>query len=131
MKSLMFIFLLPLCLSSCFPYQSISKREMLSAENIREKLKPMTIHWIELKTGQEIKLLVTNVDSTYIYGEIHEKDSYGFLVKYPYEDKLENLAKNASKISVRKFNPYLTAGIVLFPVIIVILYVNAGAGFTY
>ncbi len=132
MKFFLFILFIPFVLSSCFTFQSISKREVLTVEKIRAEIKPNKIHWVKLNTGKELKLYVTRIDSVYIYGEVHEKDSYGFLVKYPYEDKLEALAKNASKVSVRKFNPRLTTTITVVPIILIVIVTNSGfVGYDY
>lgn len=83
------------------------------------------MHWVVLKSGREFKLYVTRIDSIKVYGEIQAKDSMGFSANYAFEDTFENMQANAKKISVRKFNPYITGGIILVPVIFGVIYAQA------
>jgi hypothetical protein len=82
------------------------------------KIQPGKMHWVTLKSSKEYKLYVTRIDSIKVYGEIQAKDSIGFSANYVFEDTFENMQTNAKKISVRKFNPYITGGIILVPVIL-------------
>ncbi len=125
MRSLFILISFQCLFSSCFTYRSISGKIEPTAEDIRMKIQPKKMHWVALKSGKEFKLYVTRIDSIKVYGEIQAKDAMGFSANYAFEDTFENLQTNSEKISVRKFNPYITGGIILVPVIFGIIYAQA------
>lgn len=127
MKTLIIlVWLIPL-LSSCFTNKSLVKRGEPITVDVVSKMQPQKMHWIRIRTGQEFKLYVTRIDSAKVFGEVHEKDSLGFITKHPYEDTFINLQKNATKIRVHKFDPIKTTTVIAVPILLGIIAGNMAA----
>ena len=76
-------------------------------------LKPGKRYEFELKTGNTLKVTIEKLEGDQLIGFHHTKDSLGRMVTNPFSDSFENLEKNTAKISVSKFDPFLTSVTVL------------------
>jgi hypothetical protein len=112
---LVMLALLSLLLSSCATYHSITKTAPITRELLL-RLESGKNYAFELKTGQKIKIHIQTISDDRITGfsfrsgdMIPTRDQY-------YSDTFENVEKYVDKISLRKFNPYLTTLAVVVPV---------------
>ena len=114
-KILLILALVPLLLSSCATYHSLTKTEPITRELLL-RLVPGKNYEFELKTGQKIKIHIQTISDDRITGfSFRSGDVIPSWDKY-YSDTFENVEKYVNKISLRKFNPYLTTLAVVIPV---------------
>jgi len=114
-KLLLILVLLAQLLSSCFTYKSPTKKEPVTLDFI-SKLKPGERYKFELKTGQTLVIHILTVSTETITGYIYRHDGKGKVTKNDYSDTLQSVEKNVAKISVLKFNPYLTIVSIAVPI---------------
>ena len=93
---------------SCVSYQAVNKRDKTVTKEMIANLKPGKRYEFELKTGNTLKVTIERLESDQLIGFYHAYDSLGRVATNPFSDSFENLEKNTAKISVSKFNPYLT-----------------------
>jgi len=122
MKPLVILVLLAQLLSSCFTYKSLTKKEPVTLDFI-SKLKPGKKYKFELKTGQTLVVHVVTIDTENITGYIYRR-SGGKTTKESYSETFQSIEQNVAKISVRKFNPYLTTVSIVVPIGLAILVVS-------
>ena len=110
MKTLfLLIFFVPV-LSSCFTYRNLTSGGSVT-EDVVFKIRTCKNHIIKYKSGEVIKVFITHVDSATVYGNVFQKN--GKSVDYPYSETIKELQRNAISVSERKFNYFLTIGIIL------------------
>lgn len=116
-KVLIMLTLVPLLLSSCATYHSLTKTPPITRE-VLLRLVPGKNYEFELKTGQKLKIHIQTISDDRITGfSFRSGDVIPSRDKY-YSDTFENVEKYVGKISLRKFNPYLTTLAVVVPVML-------------
>ncbi len=115
MKNLIVIFVIIMSLSSCMTYKNISKHNELTEATIRAKLIPGKRYEIKLNYGKILKIKVTSVDSTNVYGIENVMNNERKMIKQSFSDSFSNLHNNANSISIKKFNPWLTTAVIVIP----------------
>lgn len=108
MKVLKIIFVV-LLFPSCVSYQAVNKRDKTVTKEMIANLKAGKRYEFELKTGNTLTITIEKLDAEQLIGFHHTHDSLGRMVTNPFSDSFENLEKNTAKISVSKFNPFLTS----------------------
>ena len=112
MKTIIGLLLIVQCFTACSTYKDISKGNELNETIIKSKLEPGRKYEINLRTGLVLRVRLTEIDSLNIYG--YQQDITGKLSNQsPFSDSYKNLYKNANRISMKKFNPTLTAAVPL------------------
>ena len=113
-------------LSSCTSYKVITKnhavdKELLSQLRVNKKYK------FYLASGAVLKVRVDSVENERVYGQMwgssRDKTTQG-----SFNDSFDSLSNNVTKISRKKFNPYLTVLAVAVPVAAAVLYSAATLG---
>lgn len=116
-KVLVILAMSPMLLSSCATYHTLTKTEPITRELLL-RLDPGKNYEFELKTGQKLKIHIQTISDDRITGfSFRSGDVIPSRDKY-YSDTFENVEKYVGKISLRKFNPYLTTLAVVVPVML-------------
>ena len=103
MKLIAFI-LIPICLSSCITYRKVARDQVLTPELIRTKIVLGKKHQLTMKTGKKLRVRILRVDDTKVYGNLMGMNDNGKKEWSPFEDNLENMANNLTKLEVLKVN---------------------------
>jgi hypothetical protein len=111
MKTIIMFFVFILCCSAC-SYKDISRGTQLTEATMRAKLVPRKSYEIILNSGVVFQVIVKDVDSLNIYGQQTMIINHRKILS-PYRDSYSELHKNASSISVKKFDPGLAALFIL------------------
>jgi hypothetical protein len=131
----MLVLVTPL-LSSCFTYKNLTKKAPIT-HDLLSRLKPGKKYKFELKIGEVQKIYISDVTGEtvtgYLYqegklvtnknrqsvssitGQIEYQEVYVKETKSDYSDNFENITRNVTKISRRKFDPFKTAALVVLP----------------
>ncbi len=134
-KLLLVVLIAPL-LSSCFSYKNLTKNEPVTSD-LLSKLKPGKKYKFELAIGEIQKIYISNVTVDRITGYLYREGKYttnrntqsvntvsgqidfekGYVkeTRSNYSDSFENITKNVTCISRRKFDPMKTTALVVVP----------------
>jgi hypothetical protein len=80
-------------------------------------LKPGKKYLFELKVGIKQIVRITQIKDDRFTGQVYAENSDGRKVWNDYSETFENIEKQVAKISIYKFNPYLSAAAVMTVVI--------------
>ena len=124
--NLIVIVVLATALSSCTSHKVITKNHPVNNE-LLSQLKVNKKYKFYLASGAVLKVRVDSVENERVYGRMlgssRDKTTQG-----SFNDSFDSLSNNVTKISRKKFNPYLTVLAVAVPVGTVILYSAATLG---
>jgi len=116
--------LILLCLSSCTVSRNISKKSELTEAVLRAEIIPGNTYKFELKSGQKLKVKITEVDSVNLYGVlIIMSKGKGKQEWVPFTESYSRLYTNVANVKVKEKAPFLTTILVLgvtIPTIMVI-----------
>jgi hypothetical protein len=134
-KLLLVVLVAPL-LSSCFSYKNLTKKEPITYD-LLSKLKPGKKYKFELAIRQTQKIYISEVTGDritgYLYnegkyktnrhiqsvntisGQIEYQKDYVKETRSNYSDNFENITKNVTRISRRKFDPLKTTALIVLP----------------
>lgn len=116
MKTLINAIGIALMLSSCYTYKNLAKPNEPVTQEMIGNMKPYKTYEAELKSGQRLILSITSIDSTKIYGTYNYLDQGRLTKKQPYEDTRLRFEENTRKLSIHKFNPFLTLAVFAVPI---------------
>jgi hypothetical protein len=102
-------------LPSCKTYQNISRGAELTEATLRTKVISGKKYAVKLNSGKVLYINVNSVDSVNIYG-VQKEVFENKMIKYPFIDSFENFQRSATRISVYKFNPWLTTAGIVVPI---------------
>jgi hypothetical protein len=112
MKTTAILLILVQVLSSCITYKNLTKREAITYDFLTH-MKTDKKYVFELKIGIKQFVKVTSVKDNIVTGLIFEEGSKGKKTWNPYSATFDSMQNNVAKISILKFNPYLTGAIVV------------------
>ena len=112
MKTTAILLILVQVLSSCITYKKLTKRETITQDFLTH-LKTDRKYVFELKIGIKQFVKVTQIKDNIVTGLIFEVGSNGKKKWNPYSATFDSMQSNVAKISILKFNPYLTGAIVV------------------
>ena len=112
MKTTAILLILVQVLSSCITYKNLTKRETITQDFLTH-LKTDRKYVFELKIGIKQFVKVTQIKDNIVTGLIFEEGSNGKKKRNPYSATFDSMQNNVAKISILKFNPYLTGAIVV------------------
>ena len=109
--------LMAVLLGSCKTYQSITKKPELTIEELQAQIVPEKDYILIFKTGMELYVHVTQVDSLKVYGEAQSsKDTPSFT----FVDTYESIQRNVNKVLIWKYNGTLTTWFVVISTVCII-----------
>ena len=107
-------------LTSCTSYKDITKKNPINKEFLSQ-LKVNKRYKLYLNSGAVLKVRVDSIENERVYGRMwgssRDKNTQG-----SFNDSFDRLSANVTKISRKKFNPYLTVLAVAIPVSAIALY---------
>jgi len=99
------ICLIALGISSCTAFKPISKKSELTETEFRAKITPGKTYLFELKSGQKLKVKVTEIDSINLYGVVKTMGE-GKKEWVPFKDSYSSLYMNLNQAEVK--SPFRT-----------------------
>jgi len=105
-------FIALLCISSCTAFKPISNNSELAEADFRAKITPGKTYLFELKSGQKLKVKVTEIDSINLYGVVKTMGE-GKKEWVPFSDSYTRLYSNSTMTEVNKFAPLKSLGLLI------------------
>lgn len=124
MKIIISAILFTFVISSCTSFKPITRNQEFTEVDLRTKIVPGKVYQFDLTSNRQIKVKVTKVDSINVYGIEKIISAEGKLQTGPFQDSFEDLKKNTNKVKVKKFDPFLTTGLIAIPVGIMVYSAN-------
>jgi len=105
-------FIVFLFISSCTAFKPISKKSELTEAEFRTKITPGQTYLFELKSGQKLKVKVTEIDSINLYGVVKTMGERrnGWI---PFTDSYSRLHTNIAKAEIKEIEPIGTIVVVV------------------
>jgi hypothetical protein len=105
-KSIVFLLIITV-LSSCTSYRNLNKKEPVTSDFL-SSLQPNKRYKFELKSGDVMYLRIQSISDGRISGYTFKSGDAFPSKTNQFSDSIENIERNVSKVSRRKFNPGLT-----------------------
>lgn len=96
--------LILICFSSCVTYRNVAKDQTLTPELLRAKIVLGKMHQLTMKSGVKLRVRILRVDETKVYGNLMGINDKGKKEWTLFEDNIEDMAKNLTKLAVLKVN---------------------------